>query len=79
MAKFGGSCGTNYVQLIYCPHLCSNVDFGVPAGSRKSLSSIVVVVVVVVVVVAVVIVSLTSLILAQNGQSWCLNTSEFAK
>ena len=78
MAKFGGSCGTNYVQLIYCPHLCSNVDFGVPAGSRKSLSSIVVVVVVVV-VVAVVIVSLTSLIFAQNGQSWCLNTSESAK
>ena len=77
MVKFGGSCGTNYVQLIYCPHLCSNVDFGVPAGSRKSLSSIVVVVVVV--VVAVVIVSLTSLILAQIGQSWCLNISEFAK
>ena len=44
-----------------------------------SLSSIVVVVVVVVVVVAVVIVSLTSLIFAQNGQSWCLNTSESAK
>ena len=43
-----------------------------------SLSSIVVVVVVVV-VVAVVIVSLTSLILAQIGQSWCLNISEFAK
>ena len=77
MVKFGGSCGINYVQLIYCPHLCSNVDFGVPAGSRKSLSNIVVVVVVV--VVAVVIVSLTSLILAQNGQSWCLNISEFAK
>ena len=43
-----------------------------------SLSSIVVVFVVVV-VVAVVIVSLTSLIFAQNGQSWCLNTSESAK